>query len=117
MAANDEEQLFQPCKRFRIAKSREEEEEVLMKVVPISTQYKNKWAVNMFEEWRKTRGNRDPTLEETCLKIQLHNVENLDGDWEKMSPSSLDFWIGKFVQEVADKKGMLAFSLLSPCNN
>ena len=105
MASSDEELNFQPRKRFRKAKSREEEEKVLEKAVPQSTRYKNQWAVNMFEEWCKARENNIAAFESTCLNIPLEGIENLDNNWEKMSPSSLDFWIGKFIQEVADKKG------------
>ena len=43
--------------------------------------------------------------EETSLDVDLESIENLDSDWEKMSPKSLDFWIGNFVQEVTEKNG------------
>ena len=40
-----------PVKRFRKSQSCEEEKEMLVNAVPLSTRYKNKWAVNMFTEW------------------------------------------------------------------
>ena len=46
-----------------------------------------------------------PTMKSTSLDIVLEDVEHLDVNWEKMSPSSPGFCIGKFQQEVADKKG------------
>lgn len=106
MDFNDgDEEIFQPLKRFRTSKSKEEEEKVLENAVPLSTRYKNKWAVNLFEEWRKARINNIATEEATSLNIPLEEIENLFENWHKMSPPSLNFWIGKFIQEVADQKG------------
>jgi hypothetical protein len=40
------------------------------------------------------------------VSLLIGHIENLDIDeWEKMSVPSLNFWIAKFIQEVADKKG------------
>ena len=94
-------------KRFRKSRSCEEEEEMLENAVPLSTRYKNKWSVNLFEDWIRDRDNKRAAVEETSLgtRISLDDIEDLDIErWEKMMPLSLNFWIGKFV-EVANKKG------------
>lgn len=50
MEKYEEEAVFQPNKRFRPARSLEEESKLLVGAVPKSTEYKNKWAVKLFEE-------------------------------------------------------------------
>ena len=73
----------------------------------LSTRYKNKWSVNLFEGWIRDRENKCAAVEETRLGISLDDIEDLDIErWEKMTPLSLNFWIGKFVEEVANKKGL-----------
>lgn len=104
MASSDDENV-RPLKRFRKAKTREEEEESLVQAVPKSTRYKNQWAVNVFESWRELRVNKVAALESTTLNIALEDIEDLDVDWTKMSTLSLDFWIGKLSQEVSDQQG------------
>ena len=102
---DSDEDDFLPSKRFRKSISAEEEAKKLLDAVPLSTRYKNKWAVKTFEEWKLHRENKLAKLEQTSLEVELELIENLDSNWEKMSPHSLDFWIGKFIQEVTDKKG------------
>lgn len=93
-------------KRFRESRTCEEERELLENAVPMSTRYKNKWAVNIFTEWIRVRANHCAALEETSLNISLEDIQDLDVDhWERMEPKSLDFWLGKFVQEVLNKNG------------
>ena len=43
---------FQPAKRFRVSKSKDEE---VSDAVPRSTRYKNKWAISLYEVWRESR--------------------------------------------------------------
>lgn len=100
-----DEDDFHPSKRFRKSISAEVEAKKLTDAVPVSTRYKNKWAVKLFEEWKFGRENKSAKLEETSLEVDLESIENLDSNWEKMSPHSLAFWIGKFLQEVTDSKG------------
>ena len=104
---SDEEAEHQPLKRFRKVKSQDEEEQLLQKAVPISTRYKNSWAVNIFEEWRQIRENKVASLESTSLIVSLESIQNLDNiePWETMTVPSINFWLGKFVEEAADKKG------------
>ena len=94
-----------PYKRFWKSRSYKEEEEMLENAVPLSTRYKNKWSVNLFEDWIRDRDNKRAAAEEISLGISLDDIEDLDIErWEKMTPLSLNFWIGKFVEEVANKK-------------
>ncbi|XP_020906396.1 uncharacterized protein LOC110244530 [Exaiptasia diaphana] len=79
---------------------------LLQKAVPISTRYKNSWAVNIFEEWRQIRENKVASLESTSLNLSLDSIQHLDIEpWETVTVSSLNFWLWKFVQEASDKKG------------
>ncbi|RUA04573.1 MAG: hypothetical protein DSY43_06045 [Gammaproteobacteria bacterium] len=96
-----EDDVFQPSKRFRKARSIEEETKMLVNAVPISTRYKNRWAFKLFEDWRTQRFNKSPLLEVSILNTNLEAIENLDEDFVRMTPESLDFWIGKSIQEVA----------------
>lgn len=96
---------YPPLKRFRKSRSKEEEKEILQEAVPLSTRYKNKWAVNVFLEWIEARTNKVACLEPTTFDVQLENIDRLDREWEKMTAPLLNFWISKFVLEVADKKG------------
>ena len=49
--------------RFREATTGEEEVNLVRNVVPKSTQYKNKWAYGVFEEWRRQRLVKVPIVE------------------------------------------------------
>mgnify|MGYP002804459193 CR=1 FL=1 len=60
-----------PSKRFRKSRTCEEERDMLVNAVPISTRYKNKWAVNLFTEWIRDRKNHSAALEQTSLNISL----------------------------------------------
>ena len=107
MASRKRENVEQyPVKRFRKSRSCEEEKEMLVNAVPLSTRYKNKWAVNMFTEWIRVRASHCAVLEQTSLNVSLDDIQDLDVEnGEEMTPASLDFWIGKFVQEVSNTKG------------
>ena len=95
-----------PSKRFRKSRTCEEERDMLVNAVPISTRYKNKWAVNLFTKWIRDRKNHSAALEQRSLNISLDDIQDLDVEhWEKMAPPSLDFWVAKFIQEILNKKG------------
>ena len=49
--------------RFREGKTAEEEVNLVRNVVPKSTQYKNKWAYRIFEEWQRQRLVEVPIVE------------------------------------------------------
>jgi len=68
MASNEagsEDEFSPPIKRFRKARSKEEEQDTLQKAIPKATLYKNNWGVNIFKEWRNRRENKIAILEAT----------------------------------------------------
>ena len=89
--------------RFREAKTAEEEENLVRNVVPKLTQYKNKWAYGIFEEWQRQRLVEVPLVEVAGLfkTYDFHLVESLDTPLVEMSVLSINYWLTKFVQEVA----------------
>lgn len=93
-------------KRFRGAKSEEEERRMMEAIVPPNTRYSTKWAYNIFEEWKMNRENTAVINEPTTLgfdnKCQL---QDLSTKVEDLEVESLSFWLAKFVQEVAKKNG------------
>lgn len=102
---SDNDDFQRPLKRFRKAVTSKEEADKLSNAIPKATRYKNNWAFKIFQDWKNERRNKLPELEQTSLDTELESVESLEVDFEKMTPKSLDFWIGKFLQEVADKNG------------
>ena len=101
----DEEEDFQPAKRFRIARTSEEENDLLQNAIPLSTRYTNKWAFKLFEAWRLARDGKLVANEESSCDMNLEQIQNLDVDIVQMSPESLNFWLSKFVQEVTGMEG------------
>ena len=75
--------------------------------VPPSTKYKNKWAVNIFAEWQSLREVKVSVLD--CGGVfkdyELHKVCALSADIAAMDVLSLNYWLSKFVMEVAKKSG------------
>ena len=67
--------------RFREAKTAEEEVNLVRNAVPKSTQYKNKWAYGIFEEWQRQRLVKVPIVEVTGLfkTYDFHLVESFVG--------------------------------------
>ena len=86
--------------RFRSPKTGEEESKMLEGSIPKSTAYKNKWAVKMFHQWQildaggafKDYGD-------------LSKVQSLSTDLANMDANALNYWLSKFVQEVANSEG------------
>ena len=89
--------------RFREAKTAEEEVNLVRNAVPKSTQYKNKWAYGIFEERQRQRLVKVPIVEVAGLfkTYDVHQVESLDTPLVEMSVLSINYWLTKFVQEVA----------------
>ena len=89
--------------RFRKAKTAEEEVILVQNAVPKSTQYKNKWAYGIFEEWQRQRLVKVPIVEVVGLfkNFDFHHVESLETPLVEMSALSVNCWLTKFVQEVA----------------
>lgn len=92
-------------KRFREPETVENSIENVKKATPRSTMYKNRWGVRIFEEWQAERENKLVVAEDNPFGLDLAEVENLDTSLCNMSMKSMNFWLIKFVQEVADKDG------------
>ena len=99
--------LASGSERFRVPKTSSEETGLVNDTVPPSTKYKNKWAVNIFAEWQSLREVRVPVLD--CGGVfkdyELHKVCALSADIAAMDVLSLNYWLSKFVMEVAKKSG------------
>lgn len=89
--------------RFRAPKSAEEEELCVENATPKSTQYKNKWAAAIFQLWQRERCLKIPTLEPGGIfkDYELYKVQPLDVSIVDMDVLSANYWLTKFVQEVA----------------
>ena len=99
--------LASESERFRVPKTSSEETGLVNDTVPPSTKYKNKWAVNIFAEWQSLREVKVPVLD--CGGVfkdyELHKVCALSADIAAMDVLSLNYWLSKFVMEVAKKSG------------
>ena len=94
-------------KRFRPAKSVDEKRDSVEAAVPSCTKYCTKWAYKIFEDWQLSRKNKVANEEATALRFDnLSSVQDLDSvKLDELSAESLNFWLSKFVQEVAKKNG------------
>ena len=101
-------EMDESSSRFRIPKSSNEEKASIINSVPKSTVYKNKWAIQIFREWQGQRANKICTIEPGGVfkgeDIGL-DVQELTESIENMNAKSLNYWLCKFVQEVAIKSG------------
>ena len=93
--------------RFREPKTVYEDRELVEKAIPSSTKYKNKWAVTIFGEWQISRSVIAPVLDPGGLfkGYDLHKVVQLSTSIEEMDALTLNYWLSKFVMEVAKKSG------------
>ena len=92
--------------RFRTPKTLEEEKLLLSQFVPKNTQYNTKWAVKLFEEWQRSRSNTIAQREAVGVEgVNVSNVEDVRVPLEQMSPYSVNFWLCKFICEVAKTTG------------
>lgn len=89
--------------RFRELKTSVNEEECVVNAVPKSTRYINEWAARIFEEWAKARFSKVATLEPGGVfkEYALHIVQSLEIPLFQMDAISFNYWLTKFVQEVA----------------
>ena len=83
-----------------------EEKNLAEKAVP-STKYKNKWSVSTFSEWQLSQTIKGPVLNPRSLfkSYDFPKVATLYSGIEEMDASSLNYWLSKFVMEVAKKSG------------
>ena len=91
--------------RFRSPKTGEEESKMLEGSIPKSTAYNNKWAVKMFHQWQINRSVKVPVLDAGGAYGDLSKVQPLSTDLANMDANALNFWLSKFVQEVAHSEG------------
>ena len=93
--------------RFREPKTVYEERKLVEKAIPSSSKYKNKWAVTIFGEWQISRSVKAPILDPGGLfkGYDLHMVVQLSTSIEEMDALTLNYWLSKFVMEVAKKSG------------
>ena len=90
--------------RFRFPKTIEEEELCLERAVPNSTRYKNKCgAVGIFEDGQRVRSVKFPVVEVGGVfkEYGLDKVQPLTRPITGMDTLTLNYWLSKFVQEVA----------------
>ena len=88
---------------FRLPKSASEEQVLADEAVPSSTKDKNKWALKLFQEWQQQREMKVPILDPGSLfkDYELHKVNPVSCEIEDMDTISLNYWLTKFVMEVA----------------
>ena len=81
--------------RFREAKTAEEEVILFENAVPRSSQYKNKWAYGIFEEWQRQRLVKVPIVEVVGLfkNYDFHQVESLETLLVEMTALSVNYWL------------------------
>ena len=89
--------------RFRLPKSASEEQVLADEAVPSSTKYKNKWALKLFQEWQQQREMKVPILDPGGLfkDYEYHKVTPVSCEIKDMVAISLNYWLTKFVMEVA----------------
>ena len=89
------------------AKSVQEEDSLLVQSKPKSTQYKDKWAVEVFRIWQAAREQKFCILEAGSVfqDYDVHRVQSLEEKLEELDSLFLNYWLTKFVQEVANKNG------------
>ena len=86
--------------RFRSPKTGEEESKLLQGSIPKSTAYKTKWQIN--------KKVKVPVLDAGgAFKDygDLSKVQSLCTDLANMDANTLNYWLSKFVQEVANSEG------------
>ena len=92
--------------RLLSKKSKEEETSLVSEATPKATQYNTKWGRKVFEEWQQQRQNTCAMLEVVGVAdLKCDDVQDLTVPLEHISPNTLNFWLSKFVCEVAKQNG------------
>ena len=93
--------------RFRPSKSVHEDDSLLVHSNPKSTQYKDNWAVEVFRTWQAAREPKFSLLDlgSRFKEYDLQRVQSLEETLEYLDRLSLNYWLTKFIQEVANKNG------------
>ena len=93
--------------RFHFPKTGEESK-LLQGTISKSTAYKTKWAIRIFRKWQINRKVKVPVLDAgSTFKDygDLSKVKLLSTDLTNMDANALNYWLSKFVQEVANSEG------------
>ena len=93
--------------RFRVPKTSFQENVLMNDAVRASTKCKKKWDVSIFAEWQRLREVKVLVLDCGGLfkDYDSHKVTALSADIAGMEALSLNYWLSKFVMEVAKKSG------------
>ena len=91
--------------RFRPPKSVQEEGSLLVQSNLKSTQYKDKWTVEVFRTWQAACEQKFCILDPGSVfkDYYLHRVQSFEENLEDLASLSLNYWLTKFVHEIANK--------------
>ena len=90
---------------FRPPKSVQEEDYLLVLSSLKSTQYKDKWTVEVFRTWQTAWKQKFRILYPGSVfkDYYLHRVQSFAEKLEDLASLSLNYWLTKFVHEIANK--------------
>ena len=90
---------------FRPPKSVQEEDSLLVQSNLKSTQYKEKWTVEVFRTWQAACEQKFciPDPGSVFKDYYLHRVQSFEEKLEDLASLSLNYWLTKFVHEIANK--------------
>ena len=90
---------------FRPPKSVQEEDSLFVQSNNKSTQYKDKWTVEVFRTWEAACEQKFCILDPGSVfkDYYLHRVRSLEEKLEDLASLSLNYWLTKFGQEIANK--------------
>jgi len=93
--------------RFRVSRTVEEDSALVSEARPSSTMHKDRWAVEIFREWQRSRTLKFPDLAVGSVfkDYNFHLVCSVEDNVEYMDALSFNYWLAKFIQEVANKTG------------
>ena len=102
--------------QFRPPKSVQEEDSLLVQSKPKSTRYKDKWTVEVVRTWQAAYEPKFciHDLGSMLKEYDVHRVQSLEEKLEDLDSLSLNYWLTKFVQEVASLT-VVGIRLI-PCN-
>ena len=85
--------------RFRVPRTVEEESALVGEARPSSTKYKEKWAVETFREWQRTRTlkSADSEVGGVFKDYDFHLVCSVEDNLEDIDALSFNCWLAKFI--------------------
>ena len=83
--------------RFRLPKSLQEDS-LFAQSNTKSTEYKDKWAVEVFRNCQAVREQKFPSVDPASVFKDVHRVQSLQEKMEDLDSLSLNYWLTKFVQ-------------------